>query len=128
MSVGTQRSFARFNRKPLEYAKCSEMIERLGLSSEDDEHGECTNPVVVKNVWISLSSEYRSDKKSAVAELGGDCEGIAVNLPSHMIPVVEDVLKDGESLSMIARGKVGLSFYNYENKFGEQASAFWVDL
>ena len=122
------KSFASLNRKPLEYLKCSEMIERLGLEAEDDEHGECTEPVVVKSLWISLSSEYRADKKSAVAELAGDYEGIAVNLPSHMIPVVEDVLKDGESLSLIARGKVGLSFYNYENKFGIQASAFWVDL
>lgn len=122
------KSFAALNRKPLEYLKCSEMIERLGFGSEDDEHGEFTDPVVVKSLWISLSSEYRTDKKSAVAELGGEYEGIAVNLPSHMIPVVEEVLKDGESLSLIARGKVGISFYNYENKFGTQASVFWVDL
>lgn len=122
------KSFAALNREPLKYVKCAEMIERLGLESEDDKHGECTKPVVVKSLWISPTSKYRADKKSAVAELAGDFEGVAVNLPSHMIPVVEEVRKDGESLSLIARGKVGLSFYNYENEFGVQASAFWVDL
>lgn len=122
------KSFASLNRKPLDYFKPQEMIDKLGLTQTDDEHGECTVPVIVKSVWISLSSEYRADKKSAVAELAGDYEGIAVNLPPHMIPVVEEVLRDGESLSLIARGRVGIAFYNYENNFGEQAGVFWVDL
>lgn len=120
--------FADLNRKPLEYRKLSDMVESLGLTEEHQDYGSSTVPVRVKNIWISLSSEYRDDKKSAVAELADDFEGVALNLPPHMIPVVEDILKDGESLSMIARGKVGLSFYEYENKFGTQTGAFWVDL
>ena len=120
--------FADLNRKPLEYRKPYEMVEELGLTETHPEYGATTAPVKVKSLWISRSSEYREDRKSAVAELGGDHEGIAVNLPSHMIPVVDDILRDGESLSMIARGRVGLAFYEYENKFGQQTSAFWVDL
>ncbi|MBO5839649.1 MAG: hypothetical protein J6R06_08255 [Bacteroidales bacterium] len=120
--------FADLNRKPLEYRKLADMTEALGLTEQHPDYGTTTPPVQVKSLWISLSSEYREDKKSAVAELGGDFEGVALNLPPHMIPVVEDILRDGESLSMIARGKVGLAFYEYENKFGMQTGAFWVDL
>lgn len=121
-------NFSKFNRKPLDYRKPAELFEVLEKNEEPNEdYGVTTVPVKVKNVWISLSSEYRADKKSAVAELV-DPEGVAVNLPPHMIPQVEEVLKDGESLSLIARGRVGLSFYEYSNKFGTQTGCFWVDL
>lgn len=122
------RSFESLNRKPLAYVKPAEMIDKLGLTCEDEDHGQHTEPVVVKSLWISLSSEYREDKKSAVAELAGEFSGVAVNLPPHMIPIVEEITHDGESLSMIARGHLGICFYKYDNNFGEQAGVFWKDL
>lgn len=120
--------FETLNREPLTYVKCADMYDQLDSGRDLEKYGTVSVPVKVKSVWISLSSEFRSDKKSAVAELGGEFDGTAVNLPSFMIPQVEDILRDGESLSLLARGKVGLEFYSYENKFGTQYACKWCDL
>lgn len=51
-----------------------------------------------------------------------------VNAPQHLTAVVKDVLKDGESLSLINNGKVGFNIYEYENQHGVCYGLNWLDL
>lgn len=118
--------FAKFNRTPLEYLKPAEVFASTDHVEVDGR--EQTTNVLVKDLWIGHTSEFRSDKKSAVASLGGDLEGKAVNLPGYMIPVVEEILSNESAVSSIKRGKCGLVFYEYENDHGTFVGVDFVDI
>jgi len=118
----------KFNKKPLNYVKAADLIEELKPGEMYEDYGQATEKVPIKALWISFSSQYRKDGKSAVVELAGKYDGKALNLPNNMIPVVEEILKDGESLSMIARGRVGIELYTYENNFGDQVGVKWCEM
>ena len=51
-----------------------------------------------------------------------------VNAPSHLIEVIQTVLKDENSIKLVNLNKVGFKFYEYENKYGQQFGVEWVDL
>lgn len=51
-----------------------------------------------------------------------------VNAPHHLMNCVHEILKDGESVSMINSGHVGFKVYSYENAHGPNYSLEWVDL
>lgn len=57
-------------------------------------------------------------------------EKMLIDLPEHMTETVEEILKDGESISLIKRGCVGLRATNYIDKKYKKTcySAEWVDL
>lgn len=57
-------------------------------------------------------------------------EKMLIDLPEHMTETVEDILKDGESISLIKRGCVGLRATKYKDKKYKKTcySAEWVDL
>ena len=51
-----------------------------------------------------------------------------VNLPGHLVDTAEQILKDGESVSLINNGCAGFKLYSYQNKYGTQYSIEWVDI
>ena len=53
-----------------------------------------------------------------------------VNLPAHMTPVCEDMLRDGEAVKAINEGKVGITVYQYQQKrFNKTCyNVRWVDM
>lgn len=51
-----------------------------------------------------------------------------VNLPSHLLETVKDILTDAPSISMINNGEVGFKIYQYNNQFGDQYSIEWIDI
>lgn len=51
-----------------------------------------------------------------------------VNAPGHMLGTVEEVIIDGESLSLINNGYVGFKVYEYSNEHGEHFGIEWVDI
>ena len=57
-------------------------------------------------------------------------EKMLIDLPEHMTETVEEILKDGESISLIIRGCVGLRATKYIDKKYKKIcySAEWVDL
>ena len=118
--------FSNFNRKPLQYKKPQDFFDEV--EHEEVDGREQTVPVVVKDIWIGYTSEYRADKKSAVASLTGEHEGEAVNLPPHMIPVVEEILASEQAMQMLRKGKAGLIFYEYENNHGSFVTCDFVDI
>lgn len=119
--------FSEFNRKPLNYRKPQELFDEL-THEEGPEGREQTVPVEIKDLWIGYTSEYRADKKSAVASLGGSNAGEAVNLPPHMIPVVEEILANEQAVAAVKKGKAGLIFYEYENSHGDFVTCEFVDI
>lgn len=51
-----------------------------------------------------------------------------VNAPHHMLEQVQEILSDGESVSLINNGYVGFKIYTYENQYGTQYAVEWIDL
>ena len=53
-----------------------------------------------------------------------------IDLPEHMTETVDEILKDGESISLIKKGYVGLRAQKYIDKKYKKTcySAEWVDL
>lgn len=118
--------FAQFNRKPLEYLKPAEVFASVNHVEVDGR--EQTIDLAVKDLWIGHTSEFRSDKKSAVATFSGDMDGKAVNLPGYMIPVVEEILSNESAVSSMKRGKCALVFYEYTNDHGTFIGVDFVDV
>lgn len=75
----------------------------------------------VNALYINTKGKYGDSPVIAT-----NCE--LVNAPSHLTSVVKDVLKDGESLSLINNGKVGFNIYTYENQHGVCYGLNWLDL
>lgn len=96
--------------------------------------------------FMKLSDIYTSDGKNVIKVDGlyinkksiFDPHPVAINveekmlidLPEHMTEIVEEILKDGESISLIKRGCVGLRATKYIDKKYKKTcySAEWVDL
>ena len=55
-------------------------------------------------------------------------EDCFINAPAHIAEVVEQVVKDENSIKLVNLNKVGFKFYEYENKYGQQFGIEWVDL
>ena len=55
-------------------------------------------------------------------------DGYRINAPSRMTRIVEDVLDCYRSVDLINEGKVGVTFTEYENKYGRQIGLKWKDL
>ena len=55
-------------------------------------------------------------------------EDCFINAPAHIAEVVEQVVKDENSIKLVNLNKVGFQFYEYENKYGQQFGIEWVDL
>lgn len=52
-----------------------------------------------------------------------------LSAPSHMVSTIKEVLQDGESISLINNGLVGVKAYTYQSaKYGEQIGLEWVDI
>ena len=75
----------------------------------------------VRAVYISDTSLYGP---SAVICI----DGYRINAPAHMTKIVEDVLDCHRSVNLINEGKVGVTFTEYENKYGKQIGLKWIDL
>lgn len=94
-----------------EYTNLKELAEKNGLETVYQ----------VNALYINTKGKY------------GDSPVIAtnnelVNAPQHLTSVVNDVLVDGESISLINNGKVGFNIYTYENQHGLCYGLNWLDL
>jgi hypothetical protein len=57
------------------------------------------------------------------------CQGFNVNLPSHMVSDVEEILSSQEDIDAINNATVGAYVYEYTNKRGGKSySLRWVDI
>lgn len=76
----------------------------------------------VRGVFITKSELYG---KSPVAIL----DGKLVNLPSHLVPEIEEIRSDEEMIKEIKDGKVGFRIYTYDSKQRKDCRSIeWVDI
>lgn len=55
-------------------------------------------------------------------------DGYRINAHSHMVKKVEEILNCRRSVNQINEGMVGVTFTEYENKYGKQIGLKWTDL
>lgn len=87
-----------------------------GMSAEDI-------PFTVYGVYINTKGNY--DPAPVLA-----LEDKYVNLPAHMTPVCEDMLRDAEAIKAINEGRVGITVYKYlQRRYNRTCyNVRWVDL
>jgi hypothetical protein len=80
-------------------------------------------PFTVYGIYINTRGNY--DPAPVLA-----LEDRYVNLPAHMTPVCEDMLRDAEAVKAINDGKVGVTIYKYiQRRFNKECyNVRWVDL
>ena len=83
------------------------------------------NVIKVDGLYINKKGKYSPHPVAINVE-----EKMLIDLPKHMTEVVEEILKEGESISLIKRGCVGIRARKYTDKKYKKTcySAEWVDL
>lgn len=83
------------------------------------------NVIQVDGLYINKKGKFNPHPVAINIE-----EKMLIDLPEHMTETVEDILKDGESISLIKRGCVGLCATKYKDKKYNKTcySVEWVDL
>lgn len=83
------------------------------------------NVIKVDGLYINKKSKFDPHPVAINIE-----EKMLIDLPEHMTENVEEILKDGESISLIKRGCVGLRATKYIDKKYKKTcySVEWVDL
>ena len=83
------------------------------------------NVIKVDGLYINKKGKFNPHPVAINVE-----EKMLIDLPEHMTEVVEEILKDGESISLIKKGYVGLRATRYADKKYKKTcySAEWVDL
>lgn len=87
------------------------------------ELGASDKVYIVRNLYINEKSKYGK----APVVLIDDCKTL-VNLPKHLLEVVEDMRKDVQVIDAINNGEVGFSIYEYDGKNGSGFSVNWKDI
>ena len=83
------------------------------------------NVIKVDGLYINKKGRYEPHPVAINVE-----EKTLIDLPKHMTETVEEILKDGESISLIKRGCVGLRATKYTDKKYKKTcySVEWVDM
>lgn len=56
------------------------------------------------------------------------CGGVLVNLPQHLLTVVQTMLNDDDVINVVNNGGFGFSFYSYQVGNNIYNSVNWVDI
>ena len=83
------------------------------------------NPIKVDGLYINNKSDYGPHPVAINKD-----HGLLIDFPSHMTDVVNEILKDAESISLIKKGCVGLRAQKYTSKKFNKVcyGVEWVDL
>ena len=83
------------------------------------------NVVKVDGLYINRKGKFNPHPVAINVE-----EQTLIDLPEHMTEVVEEILKDSESISLIKKGHVGLRAQKYTDKKYKKTcyGAEWVDM
>lgn len=96
-----------------QYHSLSDLFEKNGKNK--------TYPV--KALYINKKSRYGDAPIVATDEC-------LVNLPSHLLDTVKEMINDDELVDAVNAGKFGFTIYTYENKQRKELcfSVNWVDM
>lgn len=97
------------------FCKCKELYDH-GYTEEKGRH------VTVRGCFVNESGKF--GPSAALI-----CEGFNVNLPSHMVNEIKDIMASPEDVADINAGRVGAYAYEYTNsRGGKSYSIRWTDL
>lgn len=76
----------------------------------------------VRGVYIlTKRGRMRQDMPNAITDKA------IINLPSHLVNDIEDILKSEEYINQIEDGKLYFSVYEYNDENGTHRSISWID-
>lgn len=103
-----------------EYYSLEEVYNELLDKNNNDEETveQCIIPVC--GLYINRKSEYGEQPMMA-------SESEYINLPSHILGVVKEILKDSKAIEAINNGNVGITIYKYEAHNKQCYGINWVD-
>lgn len=84
-----------------------------------EEDSEVIYPV--RALYINTKSKF-GDAPVAVSD------NMKINLPSHMLRSVNEIMEDEEAVFLINHGKIGITPYKYEKDGKEYFGARWADI
>lgn len=105
---GTGSVFTFRQEEGVSYYKLKEMFEK-GFTDEK-------NAFQIVGFFVNRGGRY-GDSCSAI------CKGFNVNLPSHMLHTVEDIMRDQEDIDAVNAGSVWAYVYEYTNSRGGKSYA-----
>ena len=124
-----------FNRKPYDYRKAQEVFD--SLDKTETEPGsplmESADPIAFNDIWINPGSPEIGPSVtiklvSPVLEVPPDKDGQCINLPQYVVASARKIIEDPGAMAQIHKGKAGIKFFEYENKWGRQIAVNFVDL
>lgn len=114
--------FEYFNLEDL-YDMAADLAEDSAKSGETENLSPEEIPFTVYGVYINTKGNF--DPAPVLA-----LEDRYVNLPAHMTPVCEDMLRDAEAIKAINEGRVAITVYKYtQRRYNRECySIRWVDV
>lgn len=97
--------------KGFEYVNLKQLVDLYGM---DAEH-------VLNALYINNKSRYGD---APVAVTGTHL----VNMPSHLLDTVNEMMSDNEFIEAVNNHLVGFTIYQYEGKNGKGYSVNWISL
>ena len=123
------------NRKPFDYVKWHEIFGLLPKTpiEEGGSLMQSQEPIAFNEIWINPGDPEIGESLTVRlvtpgVEVPADKDGQCMNLPQYLIPSVKTILGDRTIMDQIHRGKAGVVLFEYENKWGTQVGARFVDL
>lgn len=110
------RNTYRFTFQQIENPQYFKLKELFAKGFRDEK-----NTFTVRGAYISHAGRY-GDSASLI------CDGFNVNLPSHMVDEIRELIGTAEDVADINAGKVAAYVYEYTNKNGGTSYGLrWVD-
>lgn len=118
-------SFAKKYNKGKERIFDIDITDFRFMSMEDVFKNFGENTIKVDGLYINTKSDYGDHPVAINVD-----DGLLIDMPQHMTEVVEEILKDSESISLIKKGYVGLRAQKYISKKYKKTcyGAEWVDM
>lgn len=123
-----------FNRKPYDYRKAQEVFDELPkIQLSGTDFRITTDPIAFNDMWINPGSPEIGPSVTIklvapVLEVPPDKDGQCVNLPQYVVASARKIIEDLGAMAQIHKGRAGIKFFEYENKWGTQIGVQFEDL
>lgn len=108
------KSEPRFNYEIPEnhtFAKPAELVEANGLDQV----------YKVMGMYVNTKGKFGDEPVIIL-------DSCLLNAPNHALEAVQSIITNDNYTDLVNKGRVGIKFYTYSNKFGKQYGLQWVDL
>lgn len=111
----------KYNKKALFLYDSEVERDFCTLQELQEQNGDTNKIFTVQALFINEKSKFGNAPVAVVGEY-------LVNLPSHLLDVVEGMRADEEFIQLVNDRKVGFTIYSFDNKYGKQYSVEWLQI